>query len=89
MDIGNKPPMTSAFRNAPGTSASRPLVSSLGKNFSSDVQRATMQSRMGGPVQAGSSDARPMTSVSGAGYKGNAGSETNRNFDPFNIGNHA
>lgn len=75
----------SAFRNPPGTS-SRPLVSSMGKNFNSDVQRTMMQSRMGGTVQVGSSDPRPMTSVSGAGYKGNVVSETNRSFDPFNIG---
>ena len=63
-------PMTSMARNAPGSRA------------------GGLQSRAGlmtGQAGGGGGEARPMTSVSGAGYKGNI--KENKAFDPLNIGN--
>jgi intraflagellar transport protein 88 len=73
-----------AFR-APGTSAQRTLVSSIGNRGG---QSRAGQSRMGlttGQVGGGGGEARPMTSVSGAGYQGSK-NERDRAFDPLNIG---
>eukprot|EP01035_Chromulina_nebulosa_P017104 gene17104-22618_t len=64
----------------PGTAA-RPLVSSLGRN--TITRNGAPASRMGltTGINENFTDARPMTSVSGAGYKGN-----DKNFDPLNLG---
>jgi len=41
---------------------------------------------MTGAAGGGGGDARPMTSVSGAGYKGDAGKEQSKGFDPLQMG---
>lgn len=73
-----------------GTAAAQraaPPMSSMGRN-NPPMSRGGMPSRaglgtaMGG---AGSGEARPMTSVSGAGYKGNISKEQ-KSFDPLNMG---
>ena len=72
-------PMTAAYR-----SAGAPLQSSMGRN-----NNAVPGSRMGlttGMSGGGGGEARPMTSVSGAGYKGSSTSKLPGGFDPLNIG---
>lgn len=75
-----------AFRPI-GTSAGRAnIASSMGRN--AGMSRGNMSSRAGlttGMAGGGSGEARPMTSVSGAGYKGSVSKE-NRAFDPLNLG---
>jgi intraflagellar transport protein 88 len=77
--MGAKVPST-GFRG--GTAQGRPLMSSLGRGPGGGAP----MSRAGVPGTAmnngSGSDARPMTSVSGAGYKSNK----DRTFDPLNIG---
>ena len=77
--MGAKVPST-GFRG--GTAQGRPLMSSLGRGPGGGAP----MSRAGVPGTAmnngSGSDARPMTSVSGAGYKANK----DRTFDPLNIG---
>ena len=69
-------PQTAAFRT--GTSAQRPPMSIANNNKPG--------SRMGTAMQGGASEARPMTSVSGAGYQSSS-KENYRTFDPLNVGN--
>lgn len=76
-----------AFRPIGTAAAGRPMVSSMGRN-NPPMSRGNMGSRAGlttGMAGGGSSDPRPMTSVSGAGYKGSVSKE-NRAFDPLNLG---
>jgi len=78
VDVG-KGPMTSAFRtnNGPLTTA-RPIMTAMGNKGAMPASRMGLTTAQGG----GSSDARPMTSVSGAGYS----ASRDRSFDPLNIG---
>lgn len=77
-----------AFGRAPLTAyrmptAQRPPMTSMaGQNKGVPMSRAGV-SRMGTASQGGG-EARPMTSVSGAGYQGSK--EGNRSFDPLNMG---
>jgi intraflagellar transport protein 88 len=77
-----------AFRPI-GTSAGRQQIgTSMGRN-PPPMSRGGLGSRAGlttGMTGGGSGEARPMTSVSGAGYKGSV-SKDNRGFDPLNMGN--
>jgi intraflagellar transport protein 88 len=66
-----------AFK-VPGTSAVKPLMSSMGKAV--PMSRAGLGSASG---LAASGEARPMTSVSGAGF---SSKDNNKAFDPLNIG---
>ncbi|KAJ1429454.1 intraflagellar transport particle protein, partial [Ochromonadaceae sp. CCMP2298] len=72
-----KPLGTSAGRNAPMSSMGRNAPMSRAGGLASRAGLTTGQAGGGG-------EARPMTSVSGAGYKGNA--KENKAFDPLNIG---
>lgn len=78
-------PMTS-YRGAPGTAAAnRPPMSSMGRPMT--MARGNMGSRMGVTTAQGGGgygEARPMTSVSGAGYQGSV--KDSRGFDPLNMG---
>lgn len=83
--------VNTAFRPI-GTAAGRPLMSSMGRNNAGPppmtgsrggMSRAGLTTGMAGG--AGSGEARPMTSVSGAGYKGNLSKES-KAFDPLNLG---
>jgi intraflagellar transport protein 88 len=81
----NRAPNT-AFRPI-GTAAQRNAPSSMGRN-NAPVSRGGMPSRAGlGTAMGGgsNSEARPMTSVSGAGYKGSISKEQ-KAFDPLNMG---
>lgn len=60
-----------------------PMTSMAGQNKGVPMSRAGV-SRMGTASQGGGGEARPMTSVSGAGYHGSK--EGNRTFDPLNMG---
>ena len=87
IDSGIAAPGT-GFGKAPNTSF-KPLTSAGGMNrgiIGTSAGRAPLASRAGlttGQVGQGN-EGRPMTSVSGAGYKGT--SKENKAFDPFNIG---
>lgn len=70
-----------AFRPV-GTAAARPLGTAAGGKFGAPASRAGLGTSAG---YGGGGEARPMTSVSGAGYKGNL-SKDNKVFDPLNIG---
>lgn len=65
----------------PATSAQRQLMSSMGR--ASIGSRAGIPGSRMGMVGQPQNEGRPMTSVSGAGYKGNT--DNNRVFDPLNI----
>jgi intraflagellar transport protein 88 len=70
-------PMTSALR-APGTSMNRQAIgSSAGRAPGSRMGLTTGQA-------GGATEARPMTSISGAGYQGS--SRDQKSFDPLNQG---
>eukprot|EP01035_Chromulina_nebulosa_P025053 gene25053-32661_t len=94
IDLGAIPGTSSGFnRGAPNTSF-RPIgtAAQRGSQMSSMGRNAPMsrgsQSRSGLTTGAagGVSEARPMTSVSGAGYHGSAMGRENKAFDPLNIG---
>ena len=75
----NRAPLTS-YRNPP-TSSQRPPMSSMGRNAPMSRGNPNMGNRTAmGP----GGEARPMTSVSGAGYHG--GIKDSRNFDPLSMG---
>jgi intraflagellar transport protein 88 len=77
-----------AFRPL-GTAVNRSGVSSMGRGNNQPISRGGMSSRAGlttGMVGGGSSEPRPMTSVSGAGYKGSISNKENKAFDPLNLG---
>ena len=87
--IGGAGPLSSMSRG-PGTSAGRPLVSSMGGGGG---RGSLPMSRMGlttGVGSSGAGEARPMTSVSGAGYQGSAKDSQARasggSFDPLALG---
>jgi len=77
-----KPPATAAARGAMASSMGRgPPGTAAARGFPPGTA-----ARMGTAAQGGGgSDARPMTSVSGAGYKGDKDPRS-KNFDPLNIG---
>ena len=76
-----KPPATAAARGAMASSMGRgPPGTAAARGFPPGTA-----ARMGTAAQGGGSDARPMTSVSGAGYKGDKDSRS-KSFDPLNIG---
>jgi len=68
-----------AYR-APGTSAKPPMTSMMKGGAPPGTSRL-MTGQLGG-----SGEARPMTSVSGAGYKGSSVGKNPGAFDPLNIG---
>ena len=89
--FGGGMPLSSMSRG-PGTSAGRPLVSSMGGGGG---RGSVPMSRMGlttgaSGTGAGGGEARPMTSVSGAGYQGSAKDSQSRasggSFDPLALG---
>ena len=73
--------LTSSAYRAPTSSTRQPLASSAGRASASRAGLTT-----GAAGGGGGGEARPMTSVSGAGYKGNAGAEQGKNFDPLQQG---
>lgn len=80
-----KAPAT-AFK-APSTASQKPPVSMFGGQANNrGASRGGGMSRMGLTTSAGGhgGEARPMTSVSGAGY--NSSNKENKLFDPLNIG---
>lgn len=95
IDLGAVPGTSSGFNRAGqpntsfrpiGTAAQRGAQqSSMGRN--APMSRGS-QSRAGLMTGApgGGSDARPMTSVSGAGYHGSSIGKDNKAFDPLNLG---
>eukprot|EP01031_Cornospumella_fuschlensis_P030084 gene30084-36335_t len=83
----NKQGLNTAFRPV-GTAAQRPPISTaMGRNnppmSRGGVSRNGLTTGMAG---GGSSEARPMTSVSGAGYKSSVAGKDNKSFDPLNMG---
>lgn len=80
--------MTAFNRAAPATAANRPLISSMGRVAPVSRGGIVPGSRMG--LTTGINDtfteARPMTSVSGAGYKGSVASNDGKVFDPLYLG---
>jgi intraflagellar transport protein 88 len=82
LDSAPQSVQTSSGRNAFGPgSANRPLMSSMGRNVPGTAQRLTT-----GQAGGGGGDARPMTSVSGAGFQSAAKQQAASNFDPLQIG---
>ena len=67
------------------TNSSGPISTSYGKQrpLISSVGRAAIGSRSGITTAHGGGEARPMTSVSGAGFKSN---KESKSFDPLNLG---
>lgn len=90
MDTGNLPGTSyargpnTAFRPIGTAAANRGnLASSSGRGYGAPASRAGLGTSAG--YGGGSGEARPMTSVSGAGYKGSTSKES-KVFDPLNIG---
>ena len=88
---GSKPGFGIGGNRPPGTAQRGPLQSSMGGRAApmSSMGRGppgtSAQRLMTGQQGGGSSEARPMTSVSGAGYQGSKDPRM-KNFDPLNIG---
>jgi hypothetical protein len=62
-------PLATGYRG-PGTAAGRPLMSQMGNRGMPMSRGGATNSRMGLTTAMGGGEARPMTSVSGAGYQG-------------------
>lgn len=79
----SRPPMSSAYRQ-PTALSKGPPGSSMGGGM-----RTALGSRAGlttGMAGSSSGEARPMTSVSGAGYTGKIGNNDGKGFDPLQMG---
>ena len=78
-------PVPTMMGRGPGTSAGRPLVSSMGGGAGRGIGARLSTGSVGG----GGGEARPMTSVSGAGYQGSSkdvGRASGGSFDPLALG---
>ena len=78
----NSMPQSSAGRNAFGSASNRPLMSSMGRANAPMSRAGLTTGAMGGGLGG---EARPMTSVSGAGFQSAGKQQAAGSFDPLQM----